>query len=163
MKILSICQPHFFPWLGYFNMLYNCNEFIFLDNVQYNRKSWQNRVNIFDNYSASKKKLISFSVIDYHRYKNINSYKLSNDNLSYFKNNIYQSYKNTQCYTNISDFLIECIEKNINKNLAEFNINIIKKICNYLNIDFKFDLSSRIYSSNKKKFLILDILNFKKS
>ena len=55
MKIVSICQPHFFPWLGYFNMLYNCDEFIFLDNVQYNRRSWQNRVHIYDNYSITKK------------------------------------------------------------------------------------------------------------
>ena len=57
MKIVSICQPHFFPWLGYFNMLYNCDEFIFLDNVQYNRRSWQNRVHIYDNYSITKKKI----------------------------------------------------------------------------------------------------------
>ena len=67
MHILSICQPHFLPWLGYFNMIYNCSEFIFLDDVQYNRRSWQNRVHIVNNHYVEKKKLISLNVKDYHQ------------------------------------------------------------------------------------------------
>lgn len=163
MKIVSICQPHFFPWLGYFNMLYNCDEFIFLDNVQYNRRSWQNRVHIYDNYSITKKKLISLSVIDYHRHKKINDYQISKENIAYFKDSIYQTYKDTMYYSNISDLLTYNLERNINNNLAQFNINLIEILSNYLNIDLKYDLSSKINITNKKKFLILDILNFKKA
>ena len=60
MKIVSICQPHFIPWIGYFNMIYNSDEFVILDNVQYNRRSWQNRfhIRIFDFNDIISKNLI---------------------------------------------------------------------------------------------------------
>lgn len=161
MKILSICQPHFLPWLGYFNMIHNCSEFIFLDNIQYNRRSWQNRVHILDNHSSDKKKFISLSLLNYHQKKNIDDYKINENNLIYFKENIYQSYKDTKFYSNVSNFLVNKLEKNINNNLAQFNINLIKEVCHYLNIDLKYDTSSKINSNKKKEFLILDILKIK--
>jgi hypothetical protein len=36
-------QPTFFPWLGYFDLLDSANQFIFLDNVQLTKRSWQIR------------------------------------------------------------------------------------------------------------------------
>lgn len=42
MKI-AIMQPTFLPWLGYFKMIKSVDAFIFLDNVQFERRSWQSR------------------------------------------------------------------------------------------------------------------------
>lgn len=39
-------QPYFFPYLGYFRLLKNVDKFVFLDNVQFNRRGWVHR-NIF--------------------------------------------------------------------------------------------------------------------
>jgi hypothetical protein len=58
MNIVSICQPHFIPWLGYFNTIHNSSTIVFLNDVQYNRRSWQNRFHIRDNHNLAKKKLI---------------------------------------------------------------------------------------------------------
>lgn len=38
-----IHQPHFLPWLGYFNKLANSDIFIIQDNVQYRERYFQNR------------------------------------------------------------------------------------------------------------------------
>lgn len=43
MKIVSIHQPQFMPWLGYFNKIFRAHDFVFLDNVQYKKNEWQNR------------------------------------------------------------------------------------------------------------------------
>ena len=47
-KVVSIHQPNFFPWLGYFEKIVRSDYFIFLDNVQFPKKggSWTNRVKL---------------------------------------------------------------------------------------------------------------------
>lgn len=40
---VAIMQPTFMPWLGYFDMMNSVDLFMFLDNVQFEKKSWQNR------------------------------------------------------------------------------------------------------------------------
>ena len=36
-------QPNYLPWIGYFNLIYNCDKFVFLDHVQYTKGEWINR------------------------------------------------------------------------------------------------------------------------
>ena len=36
-------QPTFLPWLGYFRMIASVDAFVFLDSVQFERRSWQSR------------------------------------------------------------------------------------------------------------------------
>jgi hypothetical protein len=44
--IVSIHQPHFFPWLGYLDRMRRCDLFVLLDHVQFERQNYQNRVRI---------------------------------------------------------------------------------------------------------------------
>jgi len=41
--IVSIHQPQFLPWLGYFDKIDRADIFVFLDNVQFKKNEWQNR------------------------------------------------------------------------------------------------------------------------
>ena len=41
--ICAIMQPHFLPGPRYFNLIANSDYFVFLDDVQYEKQSWQNR------------------------------------------------------------------------------------------------------------------------
>ena len=46
-KIFSCHQPNFFPWLGFFNKIYESDIFVLLDDVQFQKRSsgtWSNRV-----------------------------------------------------------------------------------------------------------------------
>jgi hypothetical protein len=36
-------QPTFLPWAGYFNLMFQANDFVFLDDVQLEKQSWQTR------------------------------------------------------------------------------------------------------------------------
>lgn len=42
MKV-AIHQPHYLPWLGYFDKLDSADVFIYLDTVQFTKHEWQNR------------------------------------------------------------------------------------------------------------------------
>lgn len=41
---VAIHQPNFLPWIGYFHKMASCDVFIYLDDVQYTKNSYQNRV-----------------------------------------------------------------------------------------------------------------------
>lgn len=47
----AIMQPTYLPWSGYFNLIASADHFVFLDNVQYERRSWQARNRILVNGS----------------------------------------------------------------------------------------------------------------
>jgi len=41
--IVSVHQPQYIPWLGYFDKIAKSDAFVFLDNVQYKEREFQNR------------------------------------------------------------------------------------------------------------------------
>src|SRR3546814_16966306 len=43
MTTIAIMQPTYLPWIGYFGMIDRADIFVFLDSVQFARRSWQPR------------------------------------------------------------------------------------------------------------------------
>lgn len=44
--LVAIHQPNFAPWLGYFDRMLRCDQFVLLDHVQFERRNYQNRAMI---------------------------------------------------------------------------------------------------------------------
>ena len=40
---ITILQPSYLPWLGYFEQMSRSDKFVLLDDVQYTRRDWRNR------------------------------------------------------------------------------------------------------------------------
>ena len=47
--MIAISQPTYFPWIGYFGLIMNSDIFIFLDDVQFDKRSWQQRNKVKSN------------------------------------------------------------------------------------------------------------------
>jgi hypothetical protein len=43
VRTISIIQPSFLPWRGYFQIIAQSSFFLFFDDVQYDRRGWRNR------------------------------------------------------------------------------------------------------------------------
>ena len=43
MTIISIHQPVYLPWLGFFEKIISSEKFVLLDDVQYEKNGFQNR------------------------------------------------------------------------------------------------------------------------
>ena len=67
MKI-SISQPTFLPYEGYFHLIDNVDKFIFLDNIQFDKRSWQQRNWLL---IGKKEKLVSIPVISKNRFNQL--------------------------------------------------------------------------------------------
>jgi len=43
VTLAAICQPHYLPWIGYFEMIDRVDRFVFLDDAWFIKREWKNR------------------------------------------------------------------------------------------------------------------------
>ena len=51
---ISIMQPTYLPWIGYFKLINNSDKFVFLDSVKFEEQSWQRRNKLIINNGKEK-------------------------------------------------------------------------------------------------------------
>ena len=156
MKV-SIMQPYFFPYIGYFQLIANSDVFVIYDDVNFIKKGWINRNTILVNNSPY---LFSMPLQNVSQNKLINEIFISD--LDKWKmdllKTISSSYKKAPFYQDVYP-LIEKIISFDELNLAIYIQNSIQNLCAYLNINTKLIMSSEIVKNNglKGENKIIDI------
>jgi hypothetical protein len=160
---IAISQPTFFPWQGYFALIDFVDEFVFLDNVQFDKRSWQQRNYINLNGTIH---LITIPVISKNKFtQKITEVEIdySNFKISKFLKTIELAYKKSKYF----DLYFDNIKKIINneyKFLSQLNIDIIECICEFLNIRKKLTRASFLnLDSSISKIDLLDFICKKKN
>ena len=154
MKVVAIHQPEYLPWLGFFKKMMNVELFVFLDDVQFRKKGWQNRNRIRINDGTT---LLSIPVHT-HSYPKINEVTIDNEkNWSMrHKKSILYNYARAPYFGEIKDFIESIFEKKF-QYLVDLNTEIIKFIMNELEIKSKIVFSSELEISKKGSDRVLDI------
>ena len=152
--IVAIHQPEYLPWLGFFKKMMNVELFVFLDDVQFRKKGWQNRNRIRINDGTT---LLSIPVHT-HSYPKINEVTIDNEkNWSIrHKKSILYNYAKAPYFDEIKDFVESIFEKKF-QYLVNLNTEIIKFIMNELEIKSKIVFSSELEISKKGSDRVLDI------
>lgn len=156
MKV-SIMQPTYLPWVGYFDLIKNSDLFVILDDVQFNKRSWQQRNKILNNCNITTLTVPVYSKNKYHQ--KINETKINYEEkwkqkhlssiiFNYSKHEYFNEFFET--YRNILDLNFKLI--------SELNISLIKSITKYLNINCNFELSSKFKINSTKENKIIEIL-----
>lgn len=150
-------QPHFIPWLGYFYLILKSKKFIILDNVQFDKRSWQQRNIILVN---NTKGWLTIPVITKGKYnQNISDVRI--DYSTNFKNKhltkIFYNYKNYKYFDEVYA-IIEKIYKKDHDYLINLNIDLLKAICLFLKIEFQLVYASSLKIYKKKAELIYSII-----
>jgi len=156
-KICAIMQPTYLPWIGYFNLIHSSDFFVFLDDVQFSKQSWQNR-----NKILIKKKIhwLTVPVIKKRLEDRINQIKID-DTQKWRKKHtksIKQNYFNHK-YFNDLEIILELINDKEMHYLLDLNISIIKAISSALDIkSSKFLLSSKLNKTGSRSEKLLKII-----
>jgi hypothetical protein len=155
MKI-AISQPTFLPWHGYFGLIDYVDEFVFLENIQFDKRSWQQR-NRLRNKNESYYISIPVSTKG-KRYQNICDVEIFYEkNLaSRILNNIQVNYKNTPYYKNYYYDLSNIFLKE-NIKLSLLNKELILFFCKILNIKTKISSDLELNINSKKIEYLRDI------
>ena len=153
MKI-AIHQPNFLPWLGYFYKMANCDFFILLDNVQYEKNGPTNRVKIKTPQGSiwltlpvkrnfpqliNETELVDFSK---QKEKIIKTLSLNFQKAKYF------------------NFLLPELQKVLEKDwryLSQLNIELIKLIKEKLKIKTKLEIASNYEVFGKGTDLLVNL------
>lgn len=161
MKI-AISQPTYLPWQGYFALIDYVDEFVFLENIQFNKRSWQQKNKINNN---GKELIITIPVKTKKKfYQKICDVEIDNFDKIKKKHiiSIKNSYSKSEYFNQYIDGFEKIFEKDYSK-LSDLNKDLIIHICKTLKIKTKIS-SDQIYSFQTKKIEYLkDICKIKNS
>ncbi|MEH7124211.1 WbqC family protein [Bacillus sp. JJ1773] len=156
---IAIMQPTYLPWIGYFNLIKSSDVFVFLDDVQFAKRSWQQRNKIL---LLGKEKYLTIPV----KTKNVKSLTLSKIAIddqqhwrNYHKKTLFHAYQKHPFGREILQEISEVLEGKSNL-LCETNISIVKKICNKLNVSTEIVRSSDLPVTGKKSKYSLEICKY---
>ena len=159
MKI-GISQPTFLPWQGYLALINHVDEFIILDDVQFDKRSWQQRNIIKQN---DNKLLLTIPVKSKGKYdQKINEVFIDygSDFIDKHLKSIFLSYKKSNHFSLYFKKIEEIYKKKFEK-LSEINIEFIFFFLKEMNINTKISLSSNLNLKEKKHHLIKRICEIK--
>jgi len=149
-KVVSIHQPNYIPWLGYFDKIAQSDAFVILDDVQYVKGTVSNRNKILS--SNGKELLLSVPVkiskgsqLKYNEIEISYQEKWQNKHLATIKNNYRKS-----PYFNDYFESFEKIIKEKHSSLSSLNTKLILWAVDALGIDTKIFISSGIEGEKGK-------------
>lgn len=141
--IISIHQPNFFPWLGYFAKIAEASVFVILDEVAYPRNSWVNRVKMARKggahwmtcpvrraASGTPVRDIRINTDDHHWKKDIIGW-------------LQAEYARAPRFQAVMGMVRSMFEAD-DDSLADFNIKAIRTIARMLELDTSFVLQSEL-------------------
>lgn len=158
---LVVMQPTFLPWAGFFNLIAKSDIFVFYDDVQLEKRSWQTRNRLL---LEGKPNWISVPIVHSGLQQRIfDTHVLLTDN---WISNTYKifarNYATHKYYLEALQILDHYI-KNNSDNLARRNESTIKFISNRLNLDKNFYYSNELNVYGKRSDRLIEICKYFKA
>lgn len=152
--VVVIHQPHFFPWLGYFNKLSNADCLVFQDDVQFRRRYFQNRTkirNVQDNehwltipVHANRSTLIKdvYTADDKWKNKIVKNLVYSYSKFPHFKD----------CWCEVEKTILHCRNRLIDIN--QLTLNLVLTLLD-ISIDIELSSTFRIDATPTEKLVAI--------
>lgn len=164
-RIVTIHQPDFMPWLGFFLKAYRANVFVVLDHVVNNVKdgSWFRRVRLL---VSGRPSWISIPLIrpESGPFQQLKEMKICNDAgarrlFNKYLRSFEQSYSRAPFYKEYKGLFFDYFKfLEENNSLVHNNMRFIKEVFALLGIDAKVVYSSQLGVYGKKTELLINIV-----
>ena len=136
MKSCAILQPHYLPWVGYFEMIDRVDVFVFLDDVQFIKREWKNRNRIRKTHNHAEGKWLSVPVnrADQHGLLTEAHLFTGEDWAAGHLNAIRDTYGRSPFFADVFPLLKTALRGVRDTVLSELNIGLIDALCCILGI-----------------------------
>jgi len=139
--IVSVHQPQYLPWLGYFDKIDRADVFVLLDNVQFKKNEWQNRNKI---KTAQGWQWLTVPVM--YKYPQLINEVMINNRVSWQhqqRQAILSNYKKAPYYNQLKEFF-EDIFSSSWQFISKLNIEMVKSLVKILGIDTPLYVASEL-------------------
>ncbi len=151
-------QPYLFPYIGYFQLIYAVDKFVFYDDVNFIKKGWINRNNILLN---NKPHLFSVPLSGVSQNNKINESLIDNSNFDKWRNKFLTTIRSAYKGAAFFDHTFSIIESSLmqTRTISGMAINSVRNVCSYLGIERQFLISSQAYDNQPlgRKERLIDI------
>lgn len=130
MKSVAIMQPYFFPYLGYFQLIDSVDVYVNLDHVSFMKRSYMTR-NVLKNDTAIQVRVKGGSQNKHCREVMVD---FSEGYLTSLLKTIHHLYGKHSLYDEVMDSVLSPVLIEREVSISEWNIDLIKSICRYLEI-----------------------------
>lgn len=142
MKV-AIMQPYFYPYIGYFQLIHAADRFILFDDVQYIRHGWINRNRVLKPGEGFQ--YIIMPLAAHARETPIKDIQPADadKNKDKILRQIEHYKKTAPCYNAVRALMGDSFSIHQNT-IGQLNGHCLKTTCDYIGLDFKIELSSRM-------------------
>jgi len=141
---LAIMQPYFLPYVGYFQLINSVDKWVVFDSIQYIRRGWVNRNRILSPNIEKQWQYISVPIIAQKRNAFINHTIINNEinwHAEIFGKLTYYKQIGAPYYSDVTQLVQKSFDHKF-KYLSHLNIELLRSICQYLDIPFDYSICS---------------------
>lgn len=153
MKRITIHQPQYIPWVPYFDKILQCDEFVFLDDVQFQKNGLQNRNQI---KGPQGSQWLTIPVKHNFRQLICETRIVSKKEVTNHLKTLGMNYKKAPYFDEIFALMTDCYEI-MSDNLSDFCCALIVKYLDYLGYEGQILKSSDLNVDGKASDLVLSI------
>lgn len=142
---LGIMQPYFFPYLGYFDLIYQTDQWVVFDSVQYIRRGWVNRNRVLHQNQGWQ--YVTVPVEKHARQTVIRDIKIAADG-GKWRGKLLGQLRHYKRHAPFFKETFALVEEGIfseNSSLSRLNANCLRLVCEYLEIDFNCQILSEMH------------------
>jgi hypothetical protein len=157
MTKVAISQPTYLPWLGYFEQISRADYFIFLDSVQFERRSWQSRNRLKN--SMGQDFWLTVPVKKHHQTENMQNIEIHYDRNKWYLQHL-KSIELNLAKTPFVDEVVDLLSSIYDKEhiyLVDLNIDIIQTVARKMGINTQFFRASQLSAQGNKAELLLNL------
>lgn len=154
--IISVHQPHYLPWPGFFHKVGRSDGFVFLDTVQYEKRDFQNRNKI---RQYNKWNWLTVPVKNKGRFTQKICEVEIDDTINWQKkhlNSIRMNYSRAPYFDDLKDYFEETYSKKWHY-LVDLNFHFIKFFLEYLEITTPIYFESKLKTTKTNTERIIEI------
>ena len=158
MMSIAIMQPYIFPYIGYFQLVYAADVFVFYDDVNFINRGWVNRNRILLN---GRDQLFTISCADASQNRLIKDILIQNDPKARQKllATIHAAYSKAPQYASVYPLIESIVNVQEGTSIADMAVASVVSICDYLGVKRSFKRSSEHHNNRelKKADRLIDI------